>query len=394
MRGCYIKRALKLDFRRNAYLCYYCSNESPVDVFFDNLQVVHTKGALLEETHYYPFGLTMAAISSKAAAFGQPSNKLKYNGKEEQRGEFSDGSGLELLGFGKRMYDNQIGRWHLVDPLAEKYQPISPYSFTSNNPIIFVDKDGKDIKPGDNWKGSAYENTYNKLYQQSSFKQLTVRFEGTKDRNVTLNLRQNDPKGKQAYARTSSNATETSVSSEGEFFVAGNHNVNIFENESINLNGAALNSLGQAAVITHELLHANSYYETDNNLVRNDWGVEATLAYGGYMEKMQGVLKDFVKANGIEGVSDLDIKAISTIGIGIQDDQGNIITEVADVVGEYSKTVLEVTLDTTAKDYGEKLADAYKTIKDDVTKRLLIDNTEKNNYEILLYHTYYNCIIM
>ena len=115
----------------NGYVQTYLSNESQADinVYFDDLQVVHRGSNILSVTDYYPFG----------APFQQPSvglnGKYLYQGKEWQTD-----LGLNLYDFHARQYDPYLGRWWVQDP---QQQFASPYLAMGNNPISLVDPDGE-----------------------------------------------------------------------------------------------------------------------------------------------------------------------------------------------------------------------------------------------------------
>ena len=151
----------ELPVNKNGYLYIYVSNETHnIDVFFDNLQVTHIRGAILEETHYYPFGLTMAGISSKSA--GGVENKKKYNGIE-----FENDLEIQTYDAFFRELDPQTARWWQIDPVTEGYENLSPYASMYDNPITNSDPlgdEGEDccweqIKAVGNYIGGAVVGT-------------------------------------------------------------------------------------------------------------------------------------------------------------------------------------------------------------------------------------------
>jgi len=128
-----------------------------------NNRVVFNQSGTIEQTnHYYPFGMTFGE------GIDNSDNRYKYNGKELDRMH-----GLDLYDYGARHYDAAIGRWGVIDPLAEKYYSISPYAYCGNSPIRFIDPNGKEIRiRGD----EKYRNeTFNNLQQLSSSKLVLLK---------------------------------------------------------------------------------------------------------------------------------------------------------------------------------------------------------------------------
>jgi RHS repeat-associated protein len=93
---------------------------------------VQTPEEILQENHYYPFGLNHSYAWMDNSA--QPNNQYQYNGKE-----LNEEFGLNWQDYGKRWYDPAIARFPSVDPIIDQFPYLTPYNYASNDPVKNID---------------------------------------------------------------------------------------------------------------------------------------------------------------------------------------------------------------------------------------------------------------
>jgi RHS repeat-associated protein len=90
---------------------------------------------VVERNDYLPYGTRLGVGNAVLE-----SNHYRLGAKEEQ---VFGGLDLGKVDFGARQYDPFIAGWTTIDPMADKYGSMSPYSYCAGNPVNMVDFDGR-----------------------------------------------------------------------------------------------------------------------------------------------------------------------------------------------------------------------------------------------------------
>ena len=105
-----------------------------------------TADTVVQHTFFYPSGVPMALSD------GQSVQPYKYNGKE-----YIEMYGLDEYDISARHYYATIVRTTTLDPLAEQYYHLSPYSWCGNNNIANIDETGSYFF---DWDEKVYRSSY------------------------------------------------------------------------------------------------------------------------------------------------------------------------------------------------------------------------------------------
>ena len=226
-----------------------------------NTRVVADKDGNVEETNsYYPFGGAFTSANSV-----QP---YKYNGKE-----LDQKNGLNWYDYGARHYDAAIGRWHVVDPMMEKYYSVSPYVYCLNNPMKFVDPEGGTVLiwyKNDSGRTVSYSYSGGQVTNSNAFVKSVVT---AYSYNKVNGIRAGNDGGKSSVAIVEDKSIKVNVMEREELinYSPDNAGGTIFWNPDLGLENENGTVSSPATIFDHEATHALGHkknpekYDIDRN---------------------------------------------------------------------------------------------------------------------------------
>jgi len=232
------------NFENNKYIYNYTDHLGNVRLSYS--KSINNIAEVLEENNYYPFGLKHEGYNS---IMGNLSYQYKYNGKELQ-------TESGMYDYGARMYMPDIGRWGVIDPLAEKYRRHSTYNYAVNNPIRYIDPDGRDIKEtstGTTYTGADAQSAFLALRNQMSSQSPKDDIYLDKNGKVSTVFRNNKP---------------------NRFFDTSNGNKELFFNDPKEVNRLSLSRKYNPGDRVYYPIETDAMLEginsvSSNNLIRN-----------------------------------------------------------------------------------------------------------------------------
>lgn len=164
--------------------------------------VVNQNGTVEQATDYYPFGMAFSTNNLTK-------NNYLYNNKELQNQTLSS-TFFGMYDYGARYYDPVIGRWGSVDPMAEKSRRWSPYNYCYDNPLRFIDPDGKKVENPNNYVLS----NKNLIKKIKEFDLAVAKLSGKSVSSFTITVTGGDryKKGDKIFSSTTNSEIKNSAS--------------------------------------------------------------------------------------------------------------------------------------------------------------------------------------
>ena len=248
---------------------------------------------IVQANSYGIFGENLPSISYYKAQWKK--DEFRFTGKENlPETGYTD--------FGARFYDNIVPRFISQDVKAEKWNMFSPYVYTLNNPVSFIDIDGKDVLPSKAFLNSDFGKKFSDLRQNNLAFQATIaKYENNKKINLTLGI--ND---KKIIASGALALTDSPVGQNKAFSALNVNGYYLKENYIPGNSNYKLSDIGITLIVGHESIHqkiAPTGKKED----------DAHNVYNNERESLVSILSEYSKANNLNLTTE-SITALSFSG--------------------------------------------------------------------------------